>query len=60
MSDYNDRRACLPTVPELGEASVMTGPGPRLPDPAAPEWVRLLGSTGRAYASQGRGRRGRV
>jgi hypothetical protein len=29
-------------------------------DPAAPEWVRLLGSTGRAYARWRGGRRGRV
>ena len=29
-------------------------------DPAAPEWVRLLGSTGRAYARWRGGRRGRI
>jgi hypothetical protein len=34
--------------------------GPRLPDPAASERVRSLGSTGRAYARRQGGRRGRV
>jgi predicted tellurium resistance membrane protein TerC len=37
-----------------------SGPGPRLPRSSRPVWVRLPESTGRAYARQGGGRRGRV